>query len=1183
MSTVIARKIQRRDPGKLSLTGNEAIVRGALEAGVGFASSYPGTPASEIGDIFREIAADAGIRYEDSINEKVAVETAFTASLLGVRSMASMKHLGLAYAGDPIGTIPYVGITGGFVVVSGGDPGLIVSPNEQDQRYTARMLQMPVFDPATPQDASDMSRYGFELSEKTRLPVLIRTTIQVNFARGVVATHRLPETLPRKPYAKSPRAHVPIPMNARRMRAELEGRIREAAAALADSPFYPRFGDGKLGVVTSGVSLNYVLDAVTELGCEEAVSVLHLGCVYPLPPGLLKNFLEDVERVLVVEELLPFAEETLKVTAQEVGFTGSIFGKATGEVPEAFALDPDIVRRALRSFVGSRPAAGTSTGERRAARRVRRPPPETPPEHLAPRPPVLCAGCPHRATFTAVRLVLGDDALACNDIGCYTLGYGAPLESADMLLCMGSSITMASAASRLGHRHPVAYIGDSTFFHSGLPALANAVRNRDNIIVVVMDNRVVAMTGHQSSFSAGSATGEREMSIEDAARGLGAKVWVLDPDELERIVPTVTQIAGETGVRVLVTRKRCPLDAMRTGDLKRERVFRVDRSLCRHCAHHEESLFCNRPIPREMERSMARSRVLARASRAAFDVGAGEAALSELACETAGTHDGAPCARACPVNICVQGYVGRTAAGDYAGALEVVRKRNPLPVVSSYVCHRPCERACVKSPEGEAVPVNRIKEFLVDWERAQADEKRRETAIGKVEKRGKKVAVVGAGPAGLACAVELNQRGYDATVFDAHDKPGGMLELAIPPYRLPRDMLALEIESIVKSGVAFVPGWRLGQGHSLEELFEDGFEAVCVAVGAHKPTGLERLDPEGAHADSIRYGLDYLKDAIAGRVRKTEGAVVVVGGGDCAVDAARTAMRLGAGSVTILYRRSFGEMPARLEDIREALAEGVRIVCHGIVEEVCAEGGRPRRVVVQRMQPGDADSSGRRRPVPVPGEFFELGADTILLSTGEAPGGDDAAGIELRADGSVVVDPETGATSREGIFAAGDVSGAPRTVLDAIASGRRAGYGIDAYLSRDRAEVAPLDFLAGDDSEDVYVHREIGDLLPAGTYRRAQCRTPRGPYTAIEGASPERPSDFSRTIEALTEAEVREVAAQCLLCGSCGECSACLDLFGCPAMHVEDGKVAIDEALCTGCGVCALFCPNGAIVEVPLT
>jgi NADPH-dependent glutamate synthase beta subunit-like oxidoreductase len=365
---------------------------------------------------------------------------------------------------------------------------------------------------------------------------------------------------------------------------------------------------------------------------------------------------------------------------------------------------------------------------------------------------------------------------------------------------------------------------------------------------------------------------------------------------------------------------------------------------------------------------------------------------------------------------------------------------------------------------------------------------------------------------------------------------------------------------------------------------ESGFDAVCVAVGAHKPTGRERLT-DGAGGDAggaVLYGLDYIKDAIAGRVNKTEGAVVVVGGGDCAIDAARSAIRLGADSVTILYRRGFGEMPARLEDIGEALAEGVTIVCHGNPAELCVEDGALKKIVVQKTKPGEPDESGRRRPQAVPGVFFELDADLILLSTGEAAGGEAHMGIALQPDGSIVVDPETGATSRAGVFAAGDVAGARRTVLDAIARGLRAGYGIDAYFSG--AEAEPLDFLGSMDGEGAAVHEggTVESLLPEGSYRLVERQSPRGAFAVIEGSAPVRPKDFSRQQEVLTEAQAREIASHCLLCGSCGECSACLDIFGCPAMHVEEGKVAIDEVLCTGCGVCALFCPNGAIVEVLL-
>ena len=628
----------------MCLTGNEAIVRGALEAGIGFVSGYPGTPASEIGDIFRDVSAHFGIRYEDSVNEKVAVETAFAAALLGVRSLAAMKHLGLASAGDPAGTIPYIGTHGGFVIVSGGDPGLIVSPNEQDQRYAARMMQMPVFDPATPGHALEMTRFAFSFSEQTRLPVLIRTTIQVNFARGVVETRPLPGAPSRLPFEKNPGGHVPIPSNARRMRRELADRIRLAESLLTGSPLFTRTGSGPLGIVTSGVSVNYVLDAIEEMGLEDAVQVLHLGCVYPVPAEVMEGMFASCERLLVVEELLPFVEETLKSAAHEQGYTGRIDGKSSGHIPESFALDPDIVRAAVKDFVaGTTPSIAATNDEPAGAND-----PAASGE-LAPRPPVLCAGCSHRSAFLAVRMVLGEESIYCNDIGCYTLGYGAPLDSADMVLSMGSSIAMASSASRLGHQNPVAYIGDSTFFHSGLPALANAVRNEDNIIVVVMDNRIVAMTGHQSSFSERSPAGEPELSIADVCRSMGAKVWVANPDRLPDVVPLIERIADESGVRVLVTEETCPLDAFRKGTLKKEKVYRIDRTLCRHCGHEARSLYCATAVPRRYQETAALSRV--RSMLPADDAAqpSAGAAASRAACGVLGAHDGAPCAQACPV------------------------------------------------------------------------------------------------------------------------------------------------------------------------------------------------------------------------------------------------------------------------------------------------------------------------------------------------------------------------------------------------------------------------------------------------------------------------------------------------------------------------------------------------------
>jgi NADPH-dependent glutamate synthase beta subunit-like oxidoreductase len=404
-------------------------------------------------------------------------------------------------------------------------------------------------------------------------------------------------------------------------------------------------------------------------------------------------------------------------------------------------------------------------------------------------------------------------------------------------------------------------------------------------------------------------------------------------------------------------------------------------------------------------------------------------------------------------------------------------------------------------------------------------------------------------------------------------------------------MLAHEIEAIRRRGVSFVTGWKLGGDNTIDGLMDDGFEAVCVAIGAHQPVGVGRIDIDEEGAGRTRNALDFLKDANAGRIESIAGDVLVVGGGDCAIDAARTSMRLGAESVTVLYRRGFEEMPARDEEIDEALAEGARFVCHGDPITVVCKGQDAAVVTVQKTRAGAADKSGRPRPEPIPGELFELHADEILLAIGEVPGNSDtfeAAVMTVGPDGTVTIDAETCATSRDAVFAAGDVAGTPRTVLDAIASGKRAAFGIDTYLSRGEREVAALDFLepvavdAGT-SPSGGVGRVEGARRASIYSESVAYESACGSYTALERTAHERPTGLGRTLAPIGEAEAKAAAAACLICGACGECSVCLDMFGCPAMHVHEGKVRIDEELCTGCGVCALFCPNHAIVEVPLT
>ena len=598
MSKPRRHEILRDEPGaRACILGNLAIVRGALEAGVQFFSCYPGTPSSEVGDTFARIAKDADILFEYSVNEKIAVEVAYAACLAGARSMCGMKHLGLGYACDPASTMPYVGVEGGMVIVSAGDPAVITSPNEQDQRHFCRFLYYPVFDPATPADALKMTRYAFGFSEETRLPVILRPTTRVCHSSGMMELGPLPEGKREMRFVKDPPRYVPIPTNARRMRTELSHRFKKAEKLLGESEFFPHTGEGRHGIIASGVAHAYTAQVIEDLGIGDAVTLQQIGA-YPIPEKVLLDFLDSVDSVLVVEELTPFVEDWLCATAFRNDRRLPVTGKRTGHLPEEFEYSPDLVEDAVRKYLqlGSRTKVSI------------------PKLKLPPRPPVLCPGCPHRTSFRMVNRVFGKRTVYCNDIGCYTLGYGAPLHACDMLLCMGSSITQASGISRTTGKRTVAYIGDSTFFHSGLPALLNAVQAEDEITVVILDNYITAMTGFQPSLTGvrwktdgtgrtnrtngadgtGGNVGEtidvssREgdaMAIEKAVRGLGVRdVYSVDPFDEKGTVAALKKAQKGKGVNVVVSHSPCVIHARRMVKGRKRQAFTIDQELCDGCS-----------------------------------------------------------------------------------------------------------------------------------------------------------------------------------------------------------------------------------------------------------------------------------------------------------------------------------------------------------------------------------------------------------------------------------------------------------------------------------------------------------------------------------------------------------------------------------------------------------------------
>ncbi|QER42791.1 indolepyruvate ferredoxin oxidoreductase subunit alpha [Thermodesulfobacterium sp. TA1] len=479
---------------KKFLLGNEAIVRAAVESCLQVGAAYPGTPSSEIGNNLFQLQKDlAGLYFEFAVNEKVAMEIVGAASACGLRSLTCMKHVGLNVASDAFMTLAYVGVEGGLVVVTADDPSCHSSQNEQDNRYYAKLAQVPMFEAYNPQTAYLLTKEAFSLSERFKLPVVLRTTTRVSHARGQVEVETVPfdfyQTFKKGFFKKDPFRFVPVPAVARKQHKLLLEKLEEMqnlASSFSLNQFIPK---GKLGVCASGVAVNYVLDALEDLGLIEDVSLLILTFTHPFPEKLALDFLSQVETCVVVEELEPYLEDNLKVISYTHGLKTKILGKKEKLLPRYFEFTPTQVKEALakafniKGFKIEVPPFDFST-------------------KLPARPPVLCPGCPHRETYKLIKEVLQEmgieeHTIYPTDIGCYTLGIQPPINMADYLLCMGSSVGTPCGFDVATDQRVVAFIGDSTFFHAGLSPLVNAKFNKHNFTLVVLDNDTTAMTGHQ--------------------------------------------------------------------------------------------------------------------------------------------------------------------------------------------------------------------------------------------------------------------------------------------------------------------------------------------------------------------------------------------------------------------------------------------------------------------------------------------------------------------------------------------------------------------------------------------------------------------------------------------------------------------------------------------------------------
>jgi len=563
------------------LQGNEAIARGALEAGVRFCAGYPGNPSSEILETLAEAAKELPIYAEWSINEKVALEAAAAASFAGLRAIVSMKQNGVNVVSDFLTNLTLSGTGGGLVLVTCDDPGGISSTNEEDARLFAKLSDVPLLEPATPQEALEMTKWAFELSERIKNIVILRSVSRLSHTRANVLLGSIP------PYENRAFFDTKSPFHTFPVLTKHLGRHRKLDEAMAhyEGSSFSRY-DGperaEMLVISSGSSWNYAAEAVEILGLTERIGVLKLGMTWPLPVNILRRYLKYSERIFFVEELDPFVEEGVKALcaelASEVGIK-EFYGRSSGHIPICGELSPSVILGVLGDIF----SISWRAEEYRARMKSLLPQP-SPPREFG-----FCPGCPHRGTYYAIKEALawdGRNGFVSGDIGCYSMGiWPTGFSQVKSVHAMGSGVGLASGYGKLGQfgfDQPVITVcGDSTFFHAAIPALINARFNNSDILLLVLDNSATAMTGFQPHPGTGStAMGEKvePVDIETVCRSLGVGVEVGDPYDMEHTAETIYRLMQEAGQRVLILKRKCALVQGRQGGFPY--TMRVDQQKC---------------------------------------------------------------------------------------------------------------------------------------------------------------------------------------------------------------------------------------------------------------------------------------------------------------------------------------------------------------------------------------------------------------------------------------------------------------------------------------------------------------------------------------------------------------------------------------------------------------------------
>ncbi|MDD5146146.1 MAG: thiamine pyrophosphate-dependent enzyme [Candidatus Pacebacteria bacterium] len=550
-------ELTRLQNERVILMGNEAIVRGALESGVQFVSTYPGTPASEIGNLFSEIAKNNdSIYFEFSTNEKTALEAAIGASFSGLKCLVAMKNFGMNVALESLIPFGYTGSKGATVIIVADDPSCHSSAqSEENSRGFAYLSHIPVLEPSDAQECLEFVRLGFQISKRFHLPVIVRTTTRVAHQKAVVQTSGLPKVRPSDAeFIKDKHRFVTMPPRVMEMHQELLDKISIIKLFVEDSDVNYVYGDlstntntKRAGIITSGVAYLHVLEALRMLGKD--VPVLKLGFFYPLPEQKIKDFIKPLKKVLIVEELDPYLEKEVAALAKSANPKLVIYGKNI--LPETGEMNPEIVAGAVAAVVRKKYVVPQSMVEGV--------------KHF----PRFCSGaatCPYWRVFAAIKKAVPENTVFGGDIGCYMIAALPPHNLYDYMFCMGSSIGIGHGIAKAtnGQQKVVTLIGDGTFFHSGIEALLNAVYNQSNLLAIIVDNRITAMTGHQPNPGMGKAAetdAAPEIKIEEVARALGVKnIKIVDPvDGFDELVTSIQEYYPKNEISVIIAKRICAL------------------------------------------------------------------------------------------------------------------------------------------------------------------------------------------------------------------------------------------------------------------------------------------------------------------------------------------------------------------------------------------------------------------------------------------------------------------------------------------------------------------------------------------------------------------------------------------------------------------------------------------------